>query len=295
METIRAIEFKGLGRAEIENKLENEGQNLSKPTAVHLEQLRTSDSSMLRALPYLSIDSSASKDIVKEYNVKSGDSLWKIAAAALREQSLQAGGHDIKALVQEIIKANKERYPQLAKNPHLIDSSMTLLIPRAGDISSATGRRMASPLPDGEAKRDSEAKRESEAKQHKSVQHETGMKHDKHGTHDTPEQGRFAQHEIEGKAVRASWYGGRFQGRQTASGERYDINLMTAAHKTLPFGTLLELSNPSNGHRVIVKINDRGPFVPGRELDLTPKAARALGTYEKGVAPVSFKVVGRDI
>ena len=76
---------------------------------------------------------------------------------------------------------------------------------------------------------------------------------------------------------RASWYGPKFHGRTTANGETYDQWGMTAAHKTLPFGTRLKVTNVANGRSVVVRINDRGPFIPGRDLDLSRAAANELG------------------
>jgi rare lipoprotein A len=84
----------------------------------------------------------------------------------------------------------------------------------------------------------------------------------------------------------ASWYGGKFQGRATASGEIYDAAQMTAAHKSLPFGTLVRVTNLENDREVLVRINDRGPFVAGRIIDLSRAAALALGMAGSGVARV---------
>jgi len=89
----------------------------------------------------------------------------------------------------------------------------------------------------------------------------------------------------------ASWYGGRFQGRQTSNGEIFDTNKLTAAHKTLPFNTLVEVTNLNNGRTVEVRINDRGPFVPGRIIDLSRKAATILDMLESGVVPVKLKII----
>lgn len=75
----------------------------------------------------------------------------------------------------------------------------------------------------------------------------------------------------------ATWYGGRFHGRKTASGERFSIHKLTAAHKTLPFGSLVEVSNPQTGRKVTVRINDRGPFSDGHIIDLSKAAAEAIG------------------
>ncbi len=90
----------------------------------------------------------------------------------------------------------------------------------------------------------------------------------------------------------ASWYAGKFQGRRTASGEIFDTRLMTAAHRTLPFGTLVRVRNLDNGREVVVRVNDRGPFVEGRIIDLSRAAAEAIGMTGSGVTRVSVEVVG---
>lgn len=82
----------------------------------------------------------------------------------------------------------------------------------------------------------------------------------------------------------ASWYGPGFQGRRTASGERFDTGAFTAAHRTLPFGTRVRVVNVNTGRSVVVRINDRGPFVRGRVIDLSKAAARAIGM--SGVARI---------
>jgi rare lipoprotein A len=75
----------------------------------------------------------------------------------------------------------------------------------------------------------------------------------------------------------ASWYGPRFHGRKTANGERFDQNAMTAAHKTLPFGTRVRVTSMITGKQIVVRINDRGPFIRGRVIDLSKAAAQLLG------------------
>jgi rare lipoprotein A len=89
----------------------------------------------------------------------------------------------------------------------------------------------------------------------------------------------------------ASWYGPGFNGRRTANGERYDMNGITAAHKTLPFGTLLEVTNQWTGKQVIVRVNDRGPYAHGRIIDLSKGAAEVIGLTSSGVAPVTIVAV----
>lgn len=91
----------------------------------------------------------------------------------------------------------------------------------------------------------------------------------------------------------ASFYGGGFHGRHTASGARFDSNGMTAAHRTLPFGTRVRVTHLGNGRSVEVRINDRGPFVGGRIIDLSRGAAGALGMQNQGVARVKMTVLGR--
>ena len=85
---------------------------------------------------------------------------------------------------------------------------------------------------------------------------------------------------------KASWYGGKFHGRKTASGERFNMNDLTAAHKTLPFGTLLRVRVAATGREAVVRINDRGPYAHGRVIDLSRGAALALGLLDGGVAEV---------
>ena len=93
----------------------------------------------------------------------------------------------------------------------------------------------------------------------------------------------------------ASWYGGRFHGKKTANGEFYDMNSLTAAHKTLPFDTLVKITNLNNSHVVIVRINDRGPFYPeGRIIDLSRTAAEALDLVGTGYAPVILEALDLD-
>ncbi len=84
----------------------------------------------------------------------------------------------------------------------------------------------------------------------------------------------------------ASWYGAQHHGRRTASGEVFDMNALTAAHKSLPFGTRVRVFNPASGQAVVVRINDRGPFTPGRVIDLSRAAADRIGLIRAGVAPV---------
>lgn len=89
----------------------------------------------------------------------------------------------------------------------------------------------------------------------------------------------------------ASWYGPGFHGNLTANGERYNQYAMTAAHRSLPFGTEVRVTNQDNGRSVVVRINDRGPFIGGRIIDLSAGAAQAIGMIGSGVAPVTVEVL----
>ena len=105
------------------------------------------------------------------------------------------------------------------------------------------------------------------------------------------EAARPAGHALSGVA---SWYGGKFHGRRTANGEIYDMHLLTAAHKTLPFHTLVRVTRLDNGRAVTVRINDRGPFVAGRIIDLSFAAARRLGMEDDGTARVQLELLAAD-
>lgn len=92
----------------------------------------------------------------------------------------------------------------------------------------------------------------------------------------------------------ASYYSDSFQGRKTASGEKYDKNKMTGAHKTLPFGTIVKVTRVDDGRSVKIRINDLGPYISGRIVELSGKAGEALGLYDDGLAEVTVKVLGKD-
>ena len=93
----------------------------------------------------------------------------------------------------------------------------------------------------------------------------------------------------------ASWYGSKFHGKETSNHEIYNMHAMTAAHKTLPFNSLVGVSNLENGKKVTVRINDRGPFVGDRIIDLSHEAAKRLGMVETGTAHVRLKIVNSGL
>ena len=95
----------------------------------------------------------------------------------------------------------------------------------------------------------------------------------------------------------ASWYGGAdgFEGKPTASGETYDSSQLTAAHRDLPLGTIVDVTNVDNGKTARVRINDRGPFIQGRIIDLSHEAAQQIGIIGPGVGPVRLKIVSTGI
>jgi len=92
----------------------------------------------------------------------------------------------------------------------------------------------------------------------------------------------------------ASWYGPNFHGGLTSNGERYNMYAMTAAHKTLPMNTMIRVTNKRNGKSVVVRVNDRGPFVRGRIVDLSYTAGKKIGIDRTGTAPVVLEVIGFD-
>lgn len=89
----------------------------------------------------------------------------------------------------------------------------------------------------------------------------------------------------------ASYYAAKFHGRRTASGEAFDNRAMTAAHRTLPFGSMVRVTNPASGKSVVVRINDRGPFIKGREIDVSRAAAEELGLVARGHATVELALI----
>ena len=102
---------------------------------------------------------------------------------------------------------------------------------------------------------------------------------------------RKASNDVAKATGYASWYGGLFHGRRTASGEVYDMYKFTAAHPNLPLGTKAKVTNLKNDRSVVVDINDRGPFIKGRIVDLSMAAARWIGMIESGIARVRIEVL----
>jgi rare lipoprotein A (peptidoglycan hydrolase) len=93
---------------------------------------------------------------------------------------------------------------------------------------------------------------------------------------------------------RASWYGAQFHGRTTANSEVFNKETLSAAHKTLPLNTYLLITNLDNNRQLVVRVNDRGPFVEGRDIDVSEAAARELGGIEAGVMKISYEVLRED-
>lgn len=91
--------------------------------------------------------------------------------------------------------------------------------------------------------------------------------------------------------TRASWYGSTHQGKKTASGELFDKNDYTAAHRTLKFGTKIKVTNLKNGKEIIVRVNDRGPFAKNRGLDLSEAAFKSIANLQRGVISVDYEVI----
>jgi rare lipoprotein A len=98
---------------------------------------------------------------------------------------------------------------------------------------------------------------------------------------------------VEEAVGHASWYGAKFHGEPTASGEPFDMTELTAAHRTLPFGTRVRVTHLSNGRSVVVRINDRGPYIRGRIIDLSRAAAGVIGMTGQGIARIRMDIIGR--
>lgn len=132
-----------------------------------------------------------------------------------------------------------------------------------------------------EKKKSSKKRSESSKKTERSSNKSSGKKSSK-------------KNELHGEA---SWYGPGFQGKTTANGEKYNMYALTAAHRTLPFGTIVEVTNLDNGKKVKLRINDRGPYAKGRKymekriIDVSKKAAKKLDMLEKGHAPVKLRII----
>lgn len=107
-------------------------------------------------------------------------------------------------------------------------------------------------------------------------------------TSQTASRSKYSGRTLHGKA---SFYGGKWHGRKTANGEIYNQNSMTAAHKTLPFNTRVRVTNLKNGRSVVLRINNRGPFKPGRIIDVSVAAANQLGMVKSGVVPAKVEVL----
>ncbi len=120
------------------------------------------------------------------------------------------------------------------------------------------------------------------------VKHETGKPYSVKGKTYVPLKKVAAGHLQKGIA---SWYGPGFHGKKTSSGEKYDMYSMTAAHNVLPMNTLVKVTNLTNNKAVVVRINDRGPFIDDRVIDLSYGAARELGMIGPGTAPVQLAVL----
>jgi rare lipoprotein A len=106
--------------------------------------------------------------------------------------------------------------------------------------------------------------------------------------------GLMELHDLYSMTGIASWYGRRFMGKKTASGEIFDPEKMTAAHRRLPMGTIVKVMNLKNGRETVVRINDRGPYIPGRIIDLSRAAARQMDMIKRGLAPVRMEIIGRE-
>ena len=157
-------------------------------------------------------------------------------------------------------------------------------------LVSCTGNRGGDPdRPDGPSARDIKAEDIKDAK----PRSEPLARYGNHSPYEVFGKKYYVMESSEGYHQKgtASWYGSKFHGRRTSSGEKYDMHLPTAAHKTLPLPTYAEVTNLRNGKKVIVKINDRGPFKDDRLIDMSYAAAIRLDMIASGTAPVDVRVI----
>jgi rare lipoprotein A (peptidoglycan hydrolase) len=224
-----------------------------------------------KALPPVEVgaDTTGGAKVMREHTVQSGDRLWTIARNQLRQSGVEASGSTVNAYINQIVEANREHNPGLVKNRNRLDVGDKIALP---EYRKPDGQQPERTTPAG-TERQPRPERERQPDE------------------STPRYTR-RNDDAPAKTIRASWYGGYFHGRKTASGDTYDQDGMTAAHKTLPLGSMIEVSNPKNGQSLILRVNDRGPFIEGRDLDLSRGAARHLGTIEQGVATLKMKVIG---
>jgi rare lipoprotein A len=153
------------------------------------------------------------------------------------------------------------RFPKLSTYAGVVLAAMLGLFGLQADVPAATANPKPPALPDKDLGKNGDAKADAEKKR---PWYQIG---------------------------RASWYGEELQGQQTASGENFDMNQLTCAHRSLPLGSLIRVTNLSNHKTVVVRVNDRGPMPQNRVVDLSYAAARFLGFSSRGTAPVRLDLV----
>jgi rare lipoprotein A (peptidoglycan hydrolase) len=225
-------------------------------------------------LPRVAVDTANGATITREHTVAKNEKLWTIARDQLKETGQTVTNNMVHRYVNQIMDANRTEHPEIAANPGKIKPGQKVLLP---EFKSDYQPSRPAGMPEG-----GEQPQERSRKPKGAVEPQRAV-----------EPGASDQRAGEGQPIRASWYGPGFHGRRTASGERYDQDGLTAAHKTLPLGSRIEVTNPNNGRSLTLRVNDRGPFIPGRDLDLSRGAARFLGTIDEGVASLRMRVKER--
>jgi rare lipoprotein A len=161
-----------------------------------------------------------------------------------------------------IATETKRRLPKLSTYAGLVLAAMLGLFGMQGDVPASTHAPQPPSLPDKDLSKDSDGAKDATGKKRHWYQ-----------------------------IGRASWYGQELQGQQTASGEDYDMNQLTCAHRSLPLGSLIRVTNLRNHKTIVVRVNDRGPIPQTRVVDLSYAAARFLGFSSRGTAPVRLDLV----
>lgn len=270
--------------------------------AVRQPALRVAESTadVAAAAVPISIESTTGgAKISREHGVKSGDTLWSIARSELKAANQPANGTAITNYINQIVEANKDHIPGLAKNRHKIDPSMKLAMPEL--TPGASTAEIPARLPGGRRKPDVEPAAvvaQPEVRLPKVRDPLPAVANPElanvRNAKDSPVHHPLFKPLAEPKSetIHASWYGGFFHGRKTANGERYDQEALTVAHKTLPFGTVVRFTN-AKGDSIDARVTDRGPYIDGRDFDLSRGIARHMGLIDKGTGNLKATILGR--
>lgn len=259
----------------VEAPLNAEASRLARSGVTPERSTSVESAAVQQHFPGVAVSTANGAPVVREHTVAKNEKLWTIARDQLKESGQAVTNNMVHRYVNQIRDANRTEHPEIANSPDKIKPGIKVLLPEFKKDSPES-------IPAGSPEGGAQPKRRARSEQGEPAAPKGKV-----------EPGAGSQDSGDGQPIRASWYGPGFHGRRTASGERYDQDGMTAAHKTLPLGSRIEVSNPDNGRSLILRVNDRGPFIKGRDLDLSRGAARYLGTIDEGVSSLRMRVRGR--